>query len=136
MLIVAVYGTLKRGFYNHYLLKISEFLGTGISQNRFILGNYSYPAVVKGDEGAPVEVEIYEVDEKTMRNLDYLEGYPTFYTRSKEKFKLNGREVEAFIYHLPKEREFFIWKRPNSDIPHRWTEKGWFPVKQTFREEE
>jgi len=125
---VAVYGTLKKGFYNHSFLKNSEFLGTGISHKRFILGHYSYPAVVPGEEGAPIEVEIYRVDEKTLKNLDYLEGYPTFYTRSLEKFKLNGEEVEAFIYHLPREREFFIWKRPESDTPHRWTEKGWIPV--------
>ena len=127
--IVAVYGTLKRGFYNHYYLKNATFLGKAISKNRFILGHYSYPAVVPGKEGAPIEVEIYEVSKETFKNLDQLEDYPTFYTRSKETFILSNKNIEAFIYYLPEEHDLFLWLKPNSNTPYLWTKRGWIPVK-------
>jgi gamma-glutamylaminecyclotransferase len=125
---IAVYGTLKKGFHNHDLLKNSKFLGVGISKRRFLLGHYAYPAIVVGERGTPIEVEIYSVTAEILVRIDVLEGYPDFYKRSLEKFQLNNEEVETFIYHLSKKQKKFFWIEPNSDIPYRWTKTGWFPI--------
>lgn len=78
---VAVYGTLKRDEVNHHFLDSSMYSG------RFIIGGWDmfsipgggFPYIVKGDGN--IVVEVYTVDDNTMRNLDGLEGYPRFYDR-------------------------------------------------------
>lgn len=86
-ILVGVYGTLKRGFYNHHLLEKAEFIKTTVIPD----GNYclydlgSFPAVkvvlYGNEETTPVTVEIFQVDKETFDNLDRLEGYPSFYNR-------------------------------------------------------
>ena len=79
--LVFVYGTLRRGEVNHYLLQQSWFCGAHVTQphyKMFSLG--AYPAVVPGGPDA-IQGEVYRVDARTMTRLDGLEGYPTAYSR-------------------------------------------------------
>lgn len=78
---VLVYGSLRKGFGNHYLLENSRFLGevkTGPHYTMYSFGGF--PALsLNGD--TTIVGEVYEVDEETMARLDRLEGYPNFYDR-------------------------------------------------------
>ncbi len=50
---VAVYGTLKKGYYNHFLLEECEFLEEGYTKGRYRLFNVGYPYAVPSEEGFP-----------------------------------------------------------------------------------
>lgn len=79
--LVFVYGTLRRGEVNHYLLETAHFYGPHSTEphyKMFSLG--AYPAVVQGGPDR-VQGEVYRVDGRTMSRLDWLEGYPGAYRR-------------------------------------------------------
>ncbi len=100
-----VYGTLKRGFWNNALLKRAKFIGEGVTRERFKLYTVGFPYAVPDSGGLPVKGEVYEVDQKTLSELDNLEGYPVHYKRKPVKVKLNsGREVEALMYYREEPR--------------------------------
>jgi len=88
-MLVAVYGSLRKGLGNHGYLKDSEFIGqfeTDHIYNLLDLG--SFPGLTK-DGGTSVVMEVYKIDAKTLRKLDSLEGYnaedtsKSFYNREK-----------------------------------------------------
>lgn len=73
---VFVYGSLKKGFHNHSLIKDCEFLGDGRLEGAtmYKMGSVPYPSIKLGTEDY-VFGEIYEVDTVTLYQLDRLEGY-------------------------------------------------------------
>jgi gamma-glutamylcyclotransferase (GGCT)/AIG2-like uncharacterized protein YtfP len=77
---VAVYGTLRQGFHNHFLLEGSKFLGKTKTEPIFSMHGNLIPWV-RPDGNTAITVEVYEVDQDTMRSLDFLEGYPVYYSR-------------------------------------------------------
>jgi gamma-glutamylaminecyclotransferase len=103
---VAVYGSLKKGFHNHRLLEKSRHVGNGVVWDWQMFSVGSYPMIAKGL--GKVYVEIYEVDGATFSNLDRLEGYPSYYNRKLVDVddvacdgKLmdgSGESVRAWIY--------------------------------------
>lgn len=58
-----------------------------------------------------VSGEIYQVDEKMLKNLDILEDYPKWYIREKRKFTLKNvtnTEITAWVYLLQTFRESLL----------------------------
>ena len=103
--LVFVYGTLKRGFWNNYLLKEAEFLGEGTTLEKFKLYTVGFPYALSDGEGLPLRGEVYEVEEETLKRLDALEGYPNHYKRKLTEVKLDdGRVVKALIYYAERPR--------------------------------
>ena len=80
---VFVYGSLKSGHYNHSLLSNSVFVSNHITEPKFTLVDLgAFPAVLS--HGATsIQGELYKVTEKTLAELDKLEGYPKYYDRMK-----------------------------------------------------
>jgi gamma-glutamylcyclotransferase (GGCT)/AIG2-like uncharacterized protein YtfP len=117
---VFVYGSLMNGFGNNRLLSDSEWIDdatfTTFSHGLISLG--AFPALAMCDDGEErvIHGEVYEVDEGTLRNLDQLEGHPTFYER--REIELDDGEI-VFTYFLNDDRshqtEEFIesgsWRR-------------------------
>lgn len=105
MVKVAVYGTLREGFHNNYLLgKDRVFLGEASGNFPSVMysaGGFPKLDLSKDFGLPPVEVEIYEVPEDIfLGNLDALEGYPDWYDRSEKEFTLkSGGTVTAWVYH-------------------------------------
>lgn len=113
---VAVYGSLKRGFGNHRLLQRQgvEFLceGATVSHNFYMRSLGGFPGVIfeertDGSLGAAnaIHLELYSVNKEVMRSLDNLEGSPGFYTRELvhvhpvKEGKLDVHEIyQSFIY--------------------------------------
>ncbi len=79
---VFVYGSLLKGFGNHNLLEDSLFVGDALTEGHFSLLHLGgFPGLVeKGNTS--VHGEIYDVDDATLRQLDRLEGHPSFYCRT------------------------------------------------------
>lgn len=106
--LVAVYGSLKRGFGNHSILSESKHplpLYTGLTEERYCMYSLgSFPAITK-TATALIEVEVYSVDKSTLSRLDRLEGHPYFYQREEVKIVTDtGMTVTAWIYFLNDKR--------------------------------
>src|SRR3954464_1572629 len=77
MIHIFVYGSLKRGFRNHHLLETSRFIGPGTTRRDFDLLDLGYfPAMIKGG-GFAIRGEVFMVDRRTLKSLDWLEGKVT-----------------------------------------------------------
>ena len=70
------YGTLRKDEVNHGCLGGSVCLGMDYIQGFMMLDLGQYPmAFETGDNSKRILVEIYEIDEKTLNDLDLLEEY-------------------------------------------------------------
>lgn len=73
--IVFVYGSLKRGYALHHLLRTAQFLGTASTQPLYRLFDLgSYPGLVEWPEGLSIEGELYAVTAENLQRLDAAEG--------------------------------------------------------------
>ena len=101
---VFVYGTLKKGFCNHELLKEAEYLGKAITKEAYplIAPKVWYPYLIDAPgEGEQVKGELYEVDLSTLKQLDRLEEYPRYYTRKTiDVIDEEGKSHKALAYFL------------------------------------
>ena len=101
---VFVYGSLKRGFGNHYFLHNAKFCGiTETVDSAFRMHSMgAFPAVTETSEkGYHITGELYEVDADTMRELDKLEGNGVFYSRKRVRVYTVEGIIEAWMYLLP-----------------------------------
>jgi len=106
---IFVYGTLKQHQPNFALIKNGIFCGVGRlpkSNNFRMVSMGSFPALIEVGNNTPQEIngEIWDVDDESFKNVDYLEGYPTFYAR--EQFTIldsAGREHTCWTYFIPDE---------------------------------
>ena len=100
---IFVYGTLKGGFWNHYLLEDCEFFSSAATVPTYKMIENGFPVVMPDPEGKPVAGEIYTVDDETLERLDQLEREGSSYDRRLIDVTLplaNGERVStnAFIY--------------------------------------
>jgi gamma-glutamylaminecyclotransferase len=99
---IAVYGTLKNGFFNHYLLSDSIFIGNfeTVEKYRMVENGIPYVNSQPCKDGNYIKVEIYQVDKDTLFELDILEGHPNWYERKIIEFiSSDGKTfVDAYIY--------------------------------------
>jgi gamma-glutamylcyclotransferase (GGCT)/AIG2-like uncharacterized protein YtfP len=79
--LVFVYGTLRKGEVNDYLLNCARYRGDYTTDPCYKMVNLGgYPGVVKRGR-TRIAGEVYDVNAETMAALDRLEGYPSDYTR-------------------------------------------------------
>lgn len=79
--LVFVYGTLKREQFNHHRLNGSKFIGTARTMDNFAMYGSGIPFVRMSEHAYPIYGEVYEVNRRTLIDLDWLEGHPTSYER-------------------------------------------------------
>ena len=97
---VFVYGTLRKGYWNHHILENSRFIGLAITKDKYSLFADGIPYVVKIPL-TQIKGEVYEVDSDTLERLDALEGHPNFYKRELIDVILDGKTIKAWIYFYP-----------------------------------
>ena len=100
---IFVYGTLKRGFCNHFYLDGSTFLGTTTTRDRyFMCVDHGIPYVFMGRKGNGfkgfVKGEVYLVDGAVLKSIDELEEHPHEYFRERVELKNFGC---AWMYLYP-----------------------------------
>ena len=106
---IFVYGTLKKHQPNFAIIKSGVFCGVGRlpkSNNFRMVSMGSFPALIQAGNNTPQEIngEIWDVDDESFKNVDYLEGYPSFYER--EQFTIldsADREHTCWAYFIPDE---------------------------------
>ena len=124
--LVAVYGTLKHGFGNNYLLKRggAKFWGGGFTVDKHRMPDWQTPVVFKGTnakgEGAAIKVEVYEVTTGLLEgDLDHLEGHPHWYKREKVKVFLTfGNRVETCWLYFMRENGGDRWWGTDTGGPY------------------
>jgi gamma-glutamylcyclotransferase (GGCT)/AIG2-like uncharacterized protein YtfP len=102
---VFVYGTLRRGHRNHFLLETSTFIGEAATLRPYwMITTGVFPVVldaVPADFGFPplaIAGEIYHVDDATLEQLDRLEDKGRAYDRRVTDVYEGGHKVQAYIY--------------------------------------
>ena len=112
---VFVYGTLRAGEPNHYLLDDHNLVGEARTEPAFELVSLgAFPAMIPGGTTAVVG-EVYEVDPVTLAALGRLEGHPRFYQR--RTIRLEGGD-EVSTYLLSPEQAQGTTRIPSGD----WTD--------------
>lgn len=94
---VFVYGTLKRGQYNHHWIEGGSYLGRRQLRGAQLhhLGGYPMAVLHEGSDGV-IHGELYRVNAAGLNRLDQLEGYPGFYDRTELQL-CDG--TTAWLYH-------------------------------------
>ena len=106
---VFVYGSLKRGQWNHPLLNDlnAVFKGETVTQQRFHMLNGSvaqsrrFPVLLEdhpASSARAVAGEIYHVNDECLAQMDRLERVPDSYERKVVDVTEDGHAVQAFIY--------------------------------------
>jgi len=109
--LVGVYGSLRKGLSNHFLLENSEYLGqvkTPPEWSLYDLG--AFPALVPAGKTAVV-VEVYRVTPETLVALDQLEDYPEWYQRQ----RLPTPYGDCWIYYHPQQTNEHLTLVPDGD---------------------
>jgi len=123
---------LQRGCSNHGLLAGSQFLGTAVTEDDFVMrtlvderGRRGIPFVGRDLPLGPIHGELFAVDDRTLADLDRLEGCvpdnpeASWYRREKVGVRIgdSGEVHQAFIY---------LHERPASTLVHTgcWSDAG------------
>ena len=103
---VFVYGTLREGHGNHYLLDTSKWLDYAETKQKYAMFEQGIPFVAKGVELTTITGEVYEVSDDVLGWLDQLEGHPYAYKREEVDIKLNftNKIIKAWLYFYPNPR--------------------------------
>ena len=104
--LVAVYGTLKKGYSNyHRYLSSAKFVGSGVTKDRYPLLIQGLPYMVEHKGiGYNVDVDIFKVSDNTLHDLDMLEGHPTWYNRKQIPIATKeGKVLTCWVYFNPKQ---------------------------------
>ena len=115
---IFVYGTLKKGFHNNFLLKDSIYLGNGKVIN-YALKKSLFPVMIKRKNNT-VYGEVYAVDDHILSQLDDLESEGIMYERKKIKVNTGSETIPAYTY-IGKS-DFWDFKKMN-DVgkkEHNW----------------
>ncbi len=105
---IAVYGSLKRGRYNHSLLEDSKFIGeTTVKGTLYSMG--SYPALCDGD--TEYLAEVYEVDEGTYHSIRGMELGAGYKEVICECYLGDEQFVDAIVYYADVHLEDYCSKK-------------------------
>ena len=105
---IFVYGTLRRGQVNHYLLRDmgASYVGDFMTAKAYYmvgLRSLAYPYVIEdymGVDSGPVYGEVYSISEEGIAFLDRLEGHPHNYIREEVDLVNRDGELKAYMYIL------------------------------------
>ena len=128
--LVAVYGSLRKTMSNHhYYLSNSEYEGTFTTEPEYTLHSLQWYPGLKLNGNTSVVMEVYEVDEETLKNLNQLEGYrpgekSTFYDR----IEINTPWGKAFTYIYVNELSKDSIVESGNWVAYKNEEKSWSSV--------
>ena len=120
-IIFFVYGTLKRGHYNHSVLGKPEYLGEFKTESKYTLFDGGYPIVERGGNTS-IKGELFKlIDERDIQNIFNLEGCYSQIQGDKDNWYdfdyINTPHGKAIIFVMNKDKsqrinkiESGIWK--------------------------
>jgi gamma-glutamylcyclotransferase (GGCT)/AIG2-like uncharacterized protein YtfP len=102
-ILIAAYGTLRKGYGNSRLVDIpsqTKWLGTGKTVKKYQMRASGIPYVNKTPD-TQIVVDIWEIDkDRHLPSVDRLEGHPEWYCREEVDIELNGNIIKAWLYFM------------------------------------
>lgn len=101
---VFVYGTLKKGGYNHHYLANAKYLGKAQTMSAYsMIGkDMAFPYLLRvtptASGGHFIQGEVYEVNNTTLASLDRLEGVPSHYKKQLVGVKVGDQYISCTTY--------------------------------------
>jgi len=95
------YGSMKKGFRNHYRLENDKFIGRAKTKKKYCIypaPSYNYPYGIENDHKWQLKGELYELTNTPIETIDEFEGSPAYYYRTMIKAVCNDKEYDAYIY--------------------------------------
>ncbi len=108
-MLIFVYGSLRKGFINNFLLKNQNYLGEFITKKEYhlfgpksLLFPYLVESQINNQKQVNIYGEVYEIDETTLKKIDDYTNNPDFYLRKSIKVKsvLDNSEKIVDTYFL------------------------------------
>lgn len=103
MHLLFVYGSLKRGFSNHFFLHGAEWVGEALTEPHYKMFDYGgYPAAIPANDGGySIEGEVWRINDAHLFQTDLLEAVEEgLYERSTARLLPPWEELENVImYH-------------------------------------
>lgn len=99
---IFVYGTLKTGFHNNYLLDGQRLIGPAVTPVGYTIRDIGhFPGLFDSGSGS-VGGQVWEVDDETLERLDRLERVPKLYFRDSMTVNMSDgsqAEVQAYFFN-------------------------------------
>lgn len=104
--LVAVYGTLKKGYSNYYsYLTSAKYVAKGKTKEKYPLIISGLPYLIEDiGKGHNVEVDVFKVSDSKLKDLDLLEGHPNWYRRKQVDIVVGKKTLSCWIYFNIKEK--------------------------------
>jgi gamma-glutamylaminecyclotransferase len=110
-----VYGTLRRGFHNHDLMRNAKHICDGRttdSMRLMVHRGHGIPFTWKDEGGKPLRGEFYEIDEEDIMPIHSMEVSAGYEAKWLSIILDSGETARALVYlYPPTENQFFM------DIP-------------------
>lgn len=108
-LYVFVHGVFRSGYSHHRHLEKARYLGKGRTKEQFALYVGVHPYVVKSEKVSWIVGEVYEVDKRTLRRLDFIEQCPCWHFREWVDVMLDdGQELKAMMYFARERKRHLV----------------------------
>ncbi|MBP2029693.1 gamma-glutamylcyclotransferase (GGCT)/AIG2-like uncharacterized protein YtfP [Methanohalophilus levihalophilus] len=110
-----VYGTLKKDFSNHHLIRNTRFIGEDKTRDNYCMIDMGYfPAILERDGTTPISGETYLADEKLLEVVDEFEG--KWFYRKQIRLESGKRAYAYFLSPEAIKKEYPLisdgnWKR-------------------------
>ncbi len=102
-MLVAVYGTLKKNYGNHWFLRECKLLSSERLSGWTMVNLGAFPAVSPSENTRTIAVEVYEITEQNLEDLDNLEGYPYLYDRT----EVQTSKGPAWLYFIDRAQSIY-----------------------------
>jgi gamma-glutamylcyclotransferase (GGCT)/AIG2-like uncharacterized protein YtfP len=113
------YGSMKKGFRNHYRLENDNFIGEAITvkkYNMYPAESFNYPYGIEGENKWQLHGELYELNSCNIKEIDIFEGTPDYYYRKEIEVVCNNKTYTTFIYFRTSDnptgmdKDISLWK--------------------------
>ncbi len=130
--LVFIYGSLKKGFCNHHMMKKAKYKCTAKTKKRYGMfqeSNANYPYLIKQSNSHyhHIQGELYEVNcLTTLKQLDIFEDAPDYYQREAVDVEIASGSIQKAQIYFMKE-----CKIPANQTPlEEWKEDDNYHLKQ------
>ena len=123
-IILSAFGTLKSEFHNHRLIEGSELIGIGLTKEKYLMTTVDkrpievinkngtliqtfkkedllrtpFPYVFENKSQYYIQIEVYQVTQRTLRLCDRFESVPYLYYRKTIEVIVNQKNYKAEMY--------------------------------------